>query len=93
MKELVWVDYEDGSDILIGYKDKNNKIVDGPEMTLEGIAEFCDHNAENRNNHSMVGVHQTLAEILLKQYSRDEATKTLRAIAECGGLDEMDNSL
>ena len=88
MKELVWVDYEDGSDILIGYKDTYNKIVDGPEMTLEEIAEFCDLNAEGRN----VVVHRLLATILYKKFGRVAATETLKTIAEFGGLDEMEDA-
>jgi hypothetical protein len=87
--ELVWIDYEDGSDILIGYRDKYNKVVDGPEMTLEDIAEFCDLNAEGRNNHSLVGLHRLIAAILYNKFGREAATETLRTIAEFGGLDEM----
>jgi hypothetical protein len=92
MKELVWIDYEDGSDICIGYRyehDEFDKIVPGPEMTIENIADFCDLNAESRNNHSYVGVHRLLSAILHAQYGRENATKTIRTIAEYGGLDEM----
>lgn len=93
--KLVWVDYEDGEQPYIGYKDEHAryaKIVNGPEMTLDMIADFCDQQAEGRNNHSMVGVHKTLSKILVKQYGLNEATKTIRTIAECGGLDQMNNS-
>lgn len=94
-RELVWVDYKDGSDLCIGYKDEHgeyDKIVSGQEMTIENIADFCDQNAESRNNHSFVGVHRLLAAILNNKFGRNEATDVIRNIAEYGGLDEMSES-
>ena len=92
MRELVWVDWDGDGTSSIGYRDDASygRIVSGPEMTLEEIADFCDLNAEGRNNHSMVGTHRLLAVLLYNQYGRAEATKTLRNIAESGGLDEME---
>ena len=95
MKELVWVDYELDGNTVIGYRNEVEEyynIVDGPEMTLEEVADFCDQNAEGRNNHSLVGTHRLVATILYNQYGRKEATKTLRTIAERGGLDEMEET-
>jgi hypothetical protein len=92
---LVWIDYEDGSDLCIGYRDeceKYDKIVSGPEMTLEQIADFCDLNAENRNNHSTIGIHRLIATILYRKLGRNIATEILQDIAEYGGLDEMNQS-
>jgi len=88
---LVWVDYDGDGTPVVGYSDDASygRIVTGLEMTLEDIADFCDLEAEGRNNHSMVGTHRLLAVILYNQFGRSEATKTLRMIAESGGLDEM----
>lgn len=61
-------------------------IVDAP-ATLEELADFCDQNAEGRNNHSFVGAHRILAAILHQQVGRDTATTIMRAIAEYSGLD------
>jgi hypothetical protein len=95
MKKLVWVDYDGDGISFIGYSDDASygRIVKGPEMTLEDIADFCDQNAEGRNNHSMVGIHRLLAVLLYNQFGRAEATKTLHMIAESGGLDEMSGDI
>ena len=91
MKNLVWVDWKDGSDLCIGYSDdaKYGKITEGPSMTLEMLADFCDQKAESCNAHEYVGAHRALAALLYRECQRVKATEIMRMIAERGGLNGM----
>jgi len=62
-------------------------IEENPSPTLEELANFCDQNAESRNNHDFVGSHRLLAAMLIKQLGREIATDIMFEIAEYGGLD------
>jgi hypothetical protein len=87
---LVWVEWEDGSDPCIAYKkdEMYGKVVSGPNMTLEMLADFCDQNAESCNAHEYVGAHRILACVLHCE-GRELATRIMRIIAEHGGLNGM----
>jgi len=58
-------------------------------LSLEQIADFCDRNAEGRNNHTFCGSHRILAAFLHRKLGRAQATVLMREIAEYGGLDGM----
>ena len=57
--------------------------------TLENLADFCDLEAEDRNNHEYVGAHKLLAIVLFQQVGRAVATRIILEIAQRGGLDGM----
>ncbi len=60
-----------------------------PTFTLEEIADFCDSNAQSRNNGEYCGTHRILAAVLHSKMGREQATMILTEIAEYGGLDGM----
>ena len=62
---------------------------DKPIVDIEDLADFCDQDAESRNNHRFVGVHKLLAAILYKHLGREKSTIIMHEIAEYGGLDGM----
>src|SRR6266849_483667 len=64
-------------------------IIKQPVLTLEELADFCDQEAESRNNHAYVGTHRILAALLHQKIGRAEATALMQEIAEYGGLDGM----
>jgi hypothetical protein len=69
----------------------DGEIIQRDGFDLEDIAFFCDHEAEGRNNHKFVGVHELLAGLLLKRLGREVATSIMLDIAEHGGLDGLVN--
>jgi len=62
-------------------------VPDDIALTLEELADLCDTQAADRNNHAFVGAHRMLAAILHQRLGRPAATMALRAVAERGGLD------
>ena len=71
-------------------KEWDYKIVEtNPKLTLLELAEFCDHNAEQRNAHEFCQSHILLAALLYKIVGEITATKIIREISERGGLDGM----
>ena len=96
-REIVRVDYHDGSDEgLLAYADE---VKDDPRTTvmvgnvapptLEELADFCDQKAESMNAHEFVGTHRMLAAVLYRKLSRWMATEIIKEIAEQGGLPGM----
>lgn len=76
-----YLEYEGDSSLI------TEMVNDPPPPTLEELADFCDANAESRNNHDFVGSHRILAAILHKKVGRKTATAIMQEIAELGGLD------
>ena len=64
-------------------------VVDVSTVTLEELADFCDREAESRNNHDYIGTHRILAAFLHRCLGRDTSTMLLLEIARYGGLDAM----
>ena len=62
---------------------------ENPVLTLETLANFCDQEAESRNNHRFVGSHRILSALLFKQLGREKATIIMQEIAGYSGLDGM----
>ena len=62
---------------------------ENPIFTLEELTNFCDEEAESRNNHNFVGSHKILSALLFKQLGRKKATIIMQEIAEYSGLDGM----
>jgi hypothetical protein len=68
----------------------DDEILDkNPKVELEELAQLCDLNAEDRNNHYYIGAHRILAILLFKKLGRKKATEIMLEIAEYGGLDAM----
>ena len=82
-------------DNYLGYREEEtyylfDLILDkDPILTLEELADFCDQEAESRNNHNFVCSHKILSALLFKQLGREKATKIMQEIAEYSGLDGM----
>jgi hypothetical protein len=68
--------------------DSSDRVIEGAP-SLEELADLCDLQAEQRNNHDYVGVHRLLAVLLYRQIGREAATTAIFWIAEHGGLDGM----
>ena len=88
-QKIVLIGYdEDGEIYRLDYEPGDEPIIDkNPSPTLEEIADFCDNNAEARNNHEFLGTHRLLAVMLYKRFGREIATEVMFEIAEYGGLD------
>lgn len=56
---------------------------------LERDADYCDTQAESRNDHDYVGAHRILAALLYKEVGREAATRIMAKIRRRGGLDGM----
>ena len=65
------------------------QAVDVSTVTLEELADFCDREAESRNNFDYIGTHRILAAFLHRCLGRDTSTMLMLEIARYGGLDAM----
>jgi hypothetical protein len=65
------------------------EIVAHGGLTLEELTDYCDMEAESRNNHRFVTTHRLLACLLCRDLGRQLATSIMLSIAERGGLDGM----
>lgn len=88
------VRYDSGFDgELLGYAEQiynKTAITDhSPVLGLKELADFCDGNAESRNNHEFVGTHRLLAAFLNRHVGTVKATALMMDIAMRGGLDGM----
>ena len=95
---LYWdTDIEEGEVPKIRFADdvnKDSKFVYPaiPANTLpDDLVRFLDRYCEARNNHSFVGVHDSLYKITCDTLGEFASRDLLWAIAERGGLDEMVN--
>lgn len=57
--------------------------------TASQLAELCDQACENANYHDFVGAHEKLAKLIDDAAGPDASRKVLLAIAEAGGLHEI----
>ena len=80
--EISYLDYADN------YHSRNRSVENNPIFTIEEVADFCDLNAEGRNNHAYTGVHRILAALLYKHVPT-HTLSIMKEIAESGGLDAM----
>ena len=73
----------------LDYKDEWDEATTATiaDVTLEELADLCDRNAEQRNNHTFVGAHRVLASILFSTVGREAATRVMWEGACYGGLD------
>ncbi len=55
----------------------DDEVNENPTLTLEEVADFCDQNAEARNNHAYVGTHRILAAVLHRKVGRDQAKRQM----------------
>lgn len=79
-------------DRILGYDNSwnaDNKVEDDPVADLKELADFCDQQAESRNNHRFVGTHRLMAVFFKARLGEDVATALMREIAERGGIDGM----
>jgi hypothetical protein len=62
---------------------------DAELASIDDLAELCDMDAEQENAHTFVGVHQKLADLLVKRLGKKAATQIMLDIAYHKGLHTM----
>ena len=79
----------DGPEWLAYDKEEVSRKATDADLTLERMADFLDHDAENINAHDFVESHRALAALLYQEVGRKKATEIFRRLVNYRGLHGM----
>jgi len=70
-----------------GYE--TSRVANRDEITLKGMADLLDQDAEDQNAHEFVATHRGLAVILVQEAGMDKAWAVMRRLVNFRGLHGM----